>query len=193
MIFEPSPSGTIQSTPIAFCGKYFRGFALYPHLCISVSPDGYRRRIRSPFAEKLFQTLFNGDTGNMEEIAEIFSRGIITLFGNTPFDCLLIVPPPTSRRNYAPAIRLMNSISSKSGILSLQYAIRQIQNRSRSDQAEFCFTSETVNDVYTGKNIIVITDFFRSGRTLRALTTFLAENGKAASVFVLAGTIIRKE
>jgi hypothetical protein len=193
MTIEASSSGINRYAPLTLRGRYFRGFAMFPHLQVTVSPDGYRRRTRTPFAEKLFQTLFNDDIRHMREITGMYIRGIITLFPHNNFDCLLMVPPPVSRRDYAPAVRLINEISMKSGILSLQYAIRQVPVRPDEKRGEFTFVSETVSGIYAGKHALVITDFYRSGRSLNALATFLAEKGKTASISILAGTMVQKE
>jgi len=193
MTIEASSSVTGSFAPLELCGNYFRGFALFPHLRTIAAPSGHSHTVRTPFAEKLYQTLFNGSTSFMEEIADTYVEGIESLFAALRFDYLLFVPPPTTRRDYSGAIRLTGSISMKTGIHSLQHAVRQVPEHPRTERGIFAFASETVSEICRGKNLLVLADFYRSGRSLHALTAFLAQKGGAGSISVLAGTVVQRE
>lgn len=180
----------ITSAPVVLSGRDFKGFALYPHLCESVTTAGYRRRIRSPFAEQLYTTLFTGDDSAIEQVIATYIAGIGRFFGDVSFDGILMTPPPVERFDYQRSLRLVSGISAQSGIHSLHHAVRQSSPQSNA-ASRFSFASPAAAALFEKKHLLVIADFYRTGRSLHALCSFLTESGKAASIAVLAGTVVQ--
>lgn len=111
-----------------------------------------------------------------------------------------IVPvPPSQGRNFQPVEELAKKISELSSIpldlksLKKVKSTREIKGindiHERQKLLEDAFDIEA--KIYKKKNILVIDDLYRSGTTLKAITSVLKNKGKAKNVIVITITKTR--
>ena len=164
---------------------------MYPHLNTIVTASGRKTTIRTPFASMLYNLLFGGEDKQLDKIVKTYAEGISTLLRGEEFDCLVMIPPLPTRPDYVYAIRLVTEISRISGIFSVQHAIKHFPIE--TPRIRFAFTSDAVSGIFVHTRTLVITDFYRSGRTLHSFCKFLRDQGQAECIRVLSGTVVNFE
>jgi competence protein ComFC len=183
-------------SPVSIAGPAFEGWTLSAHLDKLTARSGADMTRRSVLAETMYRYRYQGDGSLLQTIASCFASAIRTLFADrlTTFDGLVMVPPPLDRADYSPVITLITEISRLTGIPSLQFAVRDVQESAhepseRSDRV-FAFSSPVASGAYTGKRILVVDDVYRSGRSLNAFCSLIKNEGEATEVMALVGTMV---
>lgn len=187
-------------TTVCLHGTCFAGRALEGHTVVRKTPTGASIVGRSELGEMLYRYRYQGEDGLRGKIIDRFQGEIALLFETgVRFDLLVMVPPPTDRPDYATVVRLVAGLSLKTSIPSAQFAVKSVLPVAAAGRAvprrpdrHFVFSSPETIGVFTGKRVLVIDDIYRSGRSLHAFCDFLAKEGKARSIEVLVGTIVKK-
>jgi predicted amidophosphoribosyltransferase len=179
-------------SPIRIAGPCFEGWALSPHLEKMTARSGAVITRRSAFAETMYRYRYQGDGSLLPMLAGCFASSAQALFPGKNFSGLLMVPPPITRADYGPVVALVTEISRLMGIPLLQFAVRDNQEEppKRSERA-FDFSSPAASAVFAGKQVLVIDDIYRSGRSLNRFCSLIKNGGGAAEVMALVGTAVR--
>ena len=188
-IFQrPDPD---SGPPVRLAGASFAGWALGPHLALVQTPSGASTTMRTEFAEEMYRFRYQGERTLLRPLAERFARAVDTLFSarSAGFGCIAMVPAPLSRPDYPAVIELVSELSRMTGIVSAQHAVKK--NLAHDDAPPYAFSSEQTKYCFAEKNVLVLDDIYRSGRSLHAFCRFIKENGNAATVSALVGTIVR--
>jgi len=185
----------VPLSPVRIAGASFCGYALSPHVEAQTARSGAHFTRRTALAETMYRYRYQSDESLLRPIAKCFSSAIRGLFADQgPFDGMLMVPPPINRSDYNPVVALVTEISRLTGIVSLQFAMRDIQKsgdqETGSTGRSFAFSSPDVTAVFAGKRIIVIDDIYRSGRSLNRFCSLIRQEGRAAEVNAMVGTIM---
>jgi|WetSurMetagenome_2_1015567.scaffolds.fasta_scaffold66405_1 predicted amidophosphoribosyltransferase len=183
-------------SPIRIAGPNFEGWALSAHLDKLTARSGANITRRSVLAETMYRYRYQEDGSLLPKLASCFASSVQTLFPGKYFSGLLMVPPPITRADYGPVVTLVTEISRLTGIPLLQFAVRDIldsgnESPKRSDRA-FEFSSPETLTIFAGKQILVIDDIYRSGRSLNAFCSLIKTEGRAAEVMALVGTVVVK-
>lgn len=191
----------VAINPKKIVGNWRSGIALDVHTISSIhlgvnelGHDVFDTK-RSEIGELLYRLKYNGDLNAAKEIVATVSTYLTP--HKSKFD--LIVPvPPSGTRAFQPVITLANGISTAGGISMVPCITTTrpaIQLKGVLDPAkrkELLAGLYAVDSAQTkGKNILLFDDLYRSGSTLNAITDVLMQQGKAASVRVLAITHTR--
>jgi predicted amidophosphoribosyltransferase len=180
------------SGPIRISGGSFTGWALEPHLTRVRTPSGSVSTVRTELAEMMYRFRYQGERSLLETIAGRYAGAINELVpvGKKVFDSLIMVPPQVSRPDYPAVIAFVSELSRITGIVSTQFAVKcDSVGRDQTAKA-YDFSSRQALNAFTGKSVLAIDDIYRSGRSLHAFCRLLKEEGKAASVSVLVGTVL---
>ena len=112
--------------------------------------------------------------------------------------CIIPVPP-SKTRGFQPVIEMAKVVREKSGIplnLSLLKKIKSTEQlkeiedeQEREEILRDAFDVE--ENILSGQNVILFDDLYRSGATLKAITTILKNKGKAKNVIVITLTKTR--
>ena len=108
---------------------------------------------------------------------------------------------PSRSRNFQPVIELAKEVANKSGIPLGSNIVKKVKSTDQLKQIEDEQEREDMlNDAFdvedgclSGKNVVLIDDLFRSGSTLKAITTSLKNKGKAKNVIVIVLTKTRSK
>jgi competence protein ComFC len=178
-------------------GPSYNGYALSPHVEVLTAQSGAHFSRRTTLAETMYRYRYQRNDSLLLPIAECFASAIRILFTDQQrFNGLIMVPPPLNRSDYNPVVTLITEISRISGIPSLQFAVRDVQDTSNrqtgSSGRSFVFTTTDTAAVFTGKRILVIDDIYRSGTSLDRFCSLIRQNGRAREVNALVGTIMGK-
>lgn len=204
-----SPSSTRNILPdgnggagkeLRLTGEHFAGRAIEPHTVMSQTPAGVSITRRSELGEMLYRYRYRGEGELLGKITDRFLRETDAFIRDgAPLDLIVMVPPPVSRPDYAPVVKLASMLSQRTGIPSAQYAVKSVIPEINSDQSNprwpervFAFSSPETARVFTGRRVLVIDDIYRSGRSLHSFCGFLKKEGRAERIEVLVGTIVRK-
>jgi predicted amidophosphoribosyltransferase len=183
-------------SPIRISGSAFDGIALYPHLEKQTTPSGAGITRRCAFAETIYRYRYQGDASLLHEIASTFTDALRNLPAQATFHGLVMIPPPLKRNDANPVAALVTEVSRLTKIPSLQFAVRDTQDignepRHPADRA-FAFSTPDAQTLFRGKRILVIDDIYRSGRSLNRLCALLKNEGGAAGVTVIVGTLVMR-
>jgi predicted amidophosphoribosyltransferase len=179
------------ATAMPIRDAHFYGYALFPHLQVVTTASGEKTSRRSDFGQLLYDFLFGGNASLLSRAAEPFVAAVESVHAATALDALLMVPPRIERRDYRNVVLLTSEISRRTGIPLLQHCVRRV----RSDGEEgadpsFCFASPAAARSFEGKRLLVLSDFYRTGRSLHAFCRLLREAGGAKEVTVVVGTMV---
>jgi hypothetical protein len=169
-------------------GPHFGGWAICSHLQEIVLRSGSTSNKRTPFAEKLYRYLFHNERLFQSLCVQMYVQAIHEFFGSQSFDGLLMIPSPIDRIDYRQNVILNITIAKETRLPSMHHYVKQL---SLPQQPRFEFASPAVRWGFADKNVLVLTDFFRSGTTVHEFCRFLRLEGKANELFVLAGTILK--
>lgn len=191
----------VEINPQKLFGTWRAGRALDFHTTSS-TPAGQNdaghllfNTVRPPIAELLFRLKYRQDLTAAKDITE--AAAAFLMRASMKFEMLIPVPPSTSRP-MQPVLVLAKGISVAVNIpysdcIKTTRATSQLKNI--NDPAQ---RAALLDGLYTvplgqvaGKHVLLFDDLYRSGSTLNAITTVLLEQGKAASVSVLAITRTR--
>jgi|SRR5665213_43732 len=191
----------VAINPKKIVGNWRSGIALdvhtisSTHLGVNESGHDVFDTKRSEIGELLYRLKYNGDLNAAKEIVATVSAYLAPHKGK--FD--LIVPvPPSGTRTVQPVITLANGISAAVGIPLVQCITTTRPAAQLKGVLDPAKRKELLVGLYAvdraqtkGKNILLFDDLYRSGSTLNAITDVLIQQGKAASVRVLAITHTR--
>jgi predicted amidophosphoribosyltransferase len=185
-------------SPHKIVGTGFDGWALSPHLDKQPTRSGGSMTRRRALAEAMYRYRYQGEASLLPPIASCFALAVRTLFPQTlaDLDGLVMVPPPLNRTDYAPVVALVSEISRLTGIPSLQFAVRDVQNsgdrQTGHSGRSFAFSSPDTAAAFSGKQVLVIDDIYRSGRSLNRFCLLIKNEGGAAGVTAIVGTVVEK-
>jgi predicted amidophosphoribosyltransferase len=175
-------------------GDCFRGWALDRHVIAETTPSGLPTTRRSDLGDRLYRFRHQDERALLDALVEDFSQAIQTLYGcsGCTINCLVAVPVDPGRRDYPRVVEFVAALSRQTGIVAAQYAVTAKEEREpgiRPGQREFAFASAIMADGFLGKTVLVVDDLYRSGRSLNGFCRFLKNQGGAADISVLVGTI----
>ena len=194
--FSPDDEKKQPLSPIRIAGPGFEGWALSAHLDKLTARSGASLTRRSAFAETMYRYRYQGDCSLLPVLAGGFASSAQALFPGRNFSGLVMVPPPITRADYGPVVTLVTEISRLTGIPLLQFAVRDIQEFAneppKRSERNFDFSSPDAQAVFTGNQVLVIDDIYRSGRSLNQFCSLIKNEGGATEVMALVGTVVER-
>ena len=184
-------------------GNWKKGFSLDLHTesseFLGVDPSGHDRfkTKRTEVGELVYLLKYQSDLSVLPEIA---SAVLKRLRGVEKMDYLVAVPPSNIARPHQPVFLVGQELEKATKVPFLKDAILkskptpQLKSITDPDERERVLADAfTINMNYdlSGCRVLVIDDLYRSGATLRAVTSVLCGAGKVADVFVLTLTKTR--
>jgi predicted amidophosphoribosyltransferase len=182
-------------------GNWVSGVALDVHTVSSVhlGINEYGHDVfdttRSELGELLYRLKYQGDKSAAQVIIDTTAAYLKPY--RSKFDILIPVPP-SGARAVQPVIILAQGIGAAIGLpvvdcVSLTRSATPLKGvMERERRVELLDGLHQVDASQTeGKNVLLFDDLFRSGATMNAITDLLMQEGKAASVRVLAITRTR--
>lgn len=184
-------------------GNWKKGFAYDVHTLDSVyigaDEQGYDHweTTRSEMGELVYQLKYQGDTSTLNKIIDLLGifKGLDTMQA--------IVPVPASKkRNIQPVYLIATALGNKLGTPVFLDALEQtangqeLKNITDPNERESVLRERikwTQKYNFTGQNILLIDDLYRSGSTLKIATEVLYQQAKTKGVFVLTMTKTRKK
>ena len=168
--------------------------------------------VRTEIGEELYKLKYWTSENNIikiqridklsDEVVKMINEIIVKIKEKKGFDINIsyIVPVlPSKSRNFQPVIELAKKVANKSGIQLGLDIVKKVKSTEQLKQIEDEQEREVIlNDAFdleadclSGKNIVLIDDLYRSGSTLKAITTSLKNKGKAKKVIVIVLTKTR--
>lgn len=139
-----------------------------------------------------------------DEVVKIINQIIKLIKDKKDFDIKFsyIIPVlPSKSREFQPVIELAKEVANKSGIPLGSNIVRKVKStdqlkqiedeQEREDMLNNAFDVE--QECLSGKNVVLVDDLYRSGSTLKAITTALKNKGKAKNVIVVVLTKTRSK
>ena len=184
-------------------GNWKKGFAYDVHTLDSVymgaDEQGYDHweTTRSEMGELIYQLKYQGDISALNKIIDLLSifKGLDTMQA--------IVPVPASKkRKIQPVYLIATALGNKLAVpvfldaLEQQANGQELKNITDPNERESILRERikwTQKYSFTGQNILLIDDLYRSGSTLKIATEVLYQQAKAKGVFVLTMTKTRKK
>ncbi|MGB8478831.1 MAG: hypothetical protein WCE63_08320 [Acidobacteriaceae bacterium] len=191
----------VEIHPQRIQGNWRSGYALDFHTTssIPIGENAYGHMqfdtVRPPVAELLFRLKYRSDESVVAEISAV-AAAFLGQQGKR-FDLLVPVPPSATRR-LQPVVLLAKAIGVAIKVpvafcITTTRATNQLKNVIDPDERAAALTGlYAVDGKQTrGKTILLFDDLFRSGSTLKAITSVLLAEGSAAHVEVLTVTRTR--
>jgi predicted amidophosphoribosyltransferase len=187
---------------IELTGNWRKGFALDLHTQSSeyLGTDTTGRECfatkRTETGELVYRLKYRSDTSVLPQLVD----RILQLKGLETMNCIVPVPPSKTVRILQPVFMVGQELAARTGLpflpdaLIKKHATPQLKHIFSLDEREKILTDVfSVNRCYSlaGTHILVLDDLFRSGSTLRAITSVLYSQAQAANVYVLALTKTR--
>jgi predicted amidophosphoribosyltransferase len=175
-------------------GDCFRGWALDRHVIAETTPSGLPTTRRSDLGDRLYRFRHQDERALLDALVKDFSQAIQPLCGcsGRTINCLVAVPVAPDRHDYPRVVEFVAALSRQTGIAAAQYAVTVFEERepgTRPGQREFAFASATTADCFLGKTVLVVDDLYRSGRSLNGFCRFLKNQGGAAGIYTMVGTV----
>lgn len=170
--------------------------------------------IRTEIGEELYKLKYWTSENNVvkaqridrlsDEVVKMINQIIKIIKEKKDFDINFsyIIPVlPSKSRTFQPVIELAKEVANKSGIPLGSNILKKVKSTDQLKQIEDEQEREDIlNDAFdledgclSGKNIILVDDLYRSGSTLKAITTSLKNKGKAKNVIVIVLTKTRSK
>jgi predicted amidophosphoribosyltransferase len=187
---------------IKLIGNWKKGFALDLHTKSSeyLGVDEFGRdrfdTKRTEIGELVYKLKYGADISSVSKLVDCIQQNIR---GLDKLDYLVPVPPSKSR-TVQPLFLIAEELSKRIKIPFIRDAILKIKRtpeiKEVFDQEEreaLLADSYQYNDKYNfaNKNILLLDDLYRSGTTLRVITSILYENARVKNVFVITLTKTR--
>lgn len=196
----------ININPKEISGNWEKGFTLDIHTISSelMGYNEYGHEIfdtkRSEIGELLYRLKYKSDKSVINEIVEVTVNFLVNDWGiNKIIDLIIPALPSNVNRDFQPVIEVAKVISSKLSIEISTNALTKIKGTSQlkniydnEERQKILKDAFLVTELIVGgKNILLFDDLYSSGATLNTISCALYEQGKVASVYVLALTRTR--
>ena len=153
----------------------------------------------TPSGEQMNKLKYWGEIERVKIIGETAASAIKSYLTNWQIDLIIPIPPSKMDRPFQPVIEIAK-VFAKSVNLPIDYnglkktratpqmiGITDIDERRNLLQGVF----DVQQNAFSGKDILLLDDLFRSGETLNAATNVLMKKGNARGVYVLTITKTR--
>jgi len=183
-------------------GNWKKGIALDLHTksseYLGVDEFGHDRfeTIRSEMGELVYKLKYKSDLSVVPQIV----NAIVKIGGIEKMDYIIPVPPSNIHRRFQLVFIIAEELSKKIDVELATDLILKIRetpelkniadNKERDNITRDAFS---LNDTYnlSGLKVLILDDLYRSGTTLRAITSLLHEEGKVKNVYVVTLTKTR--
>lgn len=177
-------------------GNWKKGFALDLHTKSSIylGPDAYGHAqydtTRTEIGQLVYDLKYKNDQTVIPKIIEIIFTKI------TGFEKMnVIIPvPPSKHRESQPVYLITDALSAKTNIPVVKNEIIKIKETSElkgiiepSEREEVLRNAFSLAGKYNLKNksVLLVDDLYRSGATLKAITSILYDKGHVENVYVI--------
>jgi len=189
---------------IQIYGNWKKGFSLDLHTesseYLGVDAFGYDRfeTKRTKIGELLYKLKYQSDKSVIPDILDFIKKSIKNI---NKMDFIIPVPPSNKSRSFQPVYEIGESLSQEYGVLFIKNALskkssEELKNIIDPDKREWILKKSISLKSgldFSGKKVLVIDDLYRSGSTLRAVTSIILDDGNAKEVFVLTLTKTRSK
>ena len=183
-------------------GNWKKGIALDLHTksseYLGLDEFGHDRfeTIRTEMGELVYKLKYKSDLSVVPQIV----NAIVKIGGIEKMDYIIPVPPSNIHRRFQPVFIIAEELSRKIDVelaMDLILKIRETpelknitDDKERDNITRDAFS---LNDTYdlSGLKVLILDDLYRSGTTLRAITSLLYEEGKVKNVYVVTLTKTR--
>ncbi len=183
-------------------GNWKKGIALDLHTksseYLGLDEFGHDRfeTIRTEMGELVYKLKYKSDLSVVPQIV----NAIVKIGGIEKMDYIIPVPPSNIHRRFQPVFIIAEELSRKIDVelaMDLILKIRETpelknitDDKERDNITRDAFS---LNDTYdlSGLKVLILDDLYRSGTTLRAITSLLHEEGKVKNVYVVTLTKTR--
>lgn len=187
---------------IEITGNWQKGYALDLHTqsseYLGVDETGRDRfdTVRTEIGALVYKLKYRADTSVVPQLVDFILR--IKRFEK--MNCIVPAPPSDTTRRVQPVFIVGQELSKKTGIPFTRDAILKIKDTPQLKQITDPTEREKIladafkfNNKYnfTGLNVLIIDDLFRSGSTLKAITSVLYNQAKVSNVYVVTLTKTR--
>jgi len=183
-------------------GNWTKGYSLDLHTesseYLGVDEFGHSKfdTKRTKIGELLYKLKYQSDKTIIPEIIDIVKNSIKNI---DKMDFIVPVPPSNKTRSFQPVNEIGKSLCTDIGVNFIKDALskkssQELKNITDPAEREKILKESITlknNLDFTDKKILVIDDLYRSGATLRAVTSVLLEQANAKKVFVLTLTKTR--
>ncbi|MCK4814980.1 ComF family protein [bacterium] len=183
-------------------GNWRKGIALDLHTksseYLGVNEFGHDRfeTIRTEMGELVYKLKYKSDLSVVPQIV----NAIVKIGGIEKMDYIIPVPPSNIHRRFQPVFIIAEELSKKIDVELATDLILKIRETPElknitDDKERDNITRDafSLNDTYdlSGLKVLILDDLYRSGTTLRAITSLLHEEGKVKNVYVVTLTKTR--
>lgn len=183
-------------------GNWKKGIALDLHTkssdYLGVDEFGHDRfeTIRTEMGELVYKLKYKSDLSVVPQIV----NAIVKIGGIEKMDYIIPVPPSNIHRRFQPVFIIAEELSKKFDVELATDLILKIRETPElknitDDKERDNITRDafSLNDTYdlSGLKVLILDDLYRSGTTLRAITSLLYEEGKVKNVYVVTLTKTR--
>lgn len=181
-----------------------RGFALDLHTLSSeylgVDEFGHDRfnTKRTKIGNLIYRLKYQSDKSVMPEIISTIKASIK---GIDKMDFIVPVPPSNISRKFQPVYEIGENLSEDTGVPFIKDALSKKSTTELKNVTDFSERERILKESislksgidFSNKKVLVLDDLYRSGATLRAVTSVILESGNAKNVFVLTLTKTRSK
>ena len=183
-------------------GNWKKGIALDLHTksseYLGLDEFGHDRfeTIRTEMGELVYKLKYKSDLSVVPQIV----NAIVKIGGIEKMDYIIPVPPSNIHRRFQPVFIIAEELSKKIDVELATDLILKIRETPElknitDDKERDNITRDafSLNDTYdlSGLKVLILDDLYRSGTTLRAITSLLHEEGKVKNVYVVTLTKTR--
>jgi len=183
-------------------GNWKKGYALDLHTqsskYLGVDETGRDRfdTTHTKIGELVYRLKYRSDLTVIPNIIDF----ILAIEGIQKLGCIIPAPPSNIKRQFQPVFVVGRELSQKTGVPFFQDAILKTKQTSQLKEIEDPNERERIladafeiNKSYnlSGMNVLVIDDLYRSGATLKAITSILYNKAKVKNVYVITLTKTR--
>lgn len=186
-------------------GEWNAGYALDVHTTSSKpikDEDGKVTKFENTYSdigELMNRLKYRGEQQTATKIAEVAANAMRQYLRTWQIDIIIPIPPSKLDRPFQPVLEIAKAFSKnvnlpidlnglrKTRATPQMIGINDADERRRLLQGVF----DVSQNAYTGKDILLIDDLFRSGETLNAATKVLQNKGNARGVYILTITKTR--
>ena len=152
--------------------------------------------IRTEMGGLVYKLKYKSDLSVVPQIV----NAIVKIGGIEKMDYIIPVPPSNIHRRFQPVFIIAKELSKKIDVELATDLILKIRETPKlknitNDKERDNITRDafSLNDTYdlSGLKVLILDDLYRSGTTLRAITSLLHEEGKVKNVYVVTLTKTR--